>query len=165
MIVLGLMFVLVVFTIYADPSRTTTTRFTTRPAIVLVWFYTLAVMVATTLLMTSYFAGWPHNFGHSTPLLEVNKTLPIGSQAEMFVSGIVVEEGTNSPIAQATVLFVGETGIPPYITPDTGNFHISVSPAVRNHELRIRAMKAGYQTREFPLSPPADNVVMQLQKQ
>jgi hypothetical protein len=55
LIVLGLMFVLVVFSRYAGEQHASYIG----PAVVLVWFYTIAVIVATTLFMTSYFAQWP----------------------------------------------------------------------------------------------------------
>jgi hypothetical protein len=55
LIVLGLMFVLVVFSRYQSQQGTKSVG----PAEVLVWFYTLAVMAGTILFMTSYFWHWP----------------------------------------------------------------------------------------------------------
>jgi hypothetical protein len=55
LIVLGLMFVLLIFSQYAGQPNVDIAG----PARVLVWFYTCAVMVATVLFMTSYFMNWP----------------------------------------------------------------------------------------------------------
>jgi len=55
LIVLGFMFVLVVFSKYQGQRSTESVG----PADVLVWFYTLAVMASTILFMTSYFWHWP----------------------------------------------------------------------------------------------------------
>lgn len=58
LIVLGLMFILVVFSRYQEQQAPKAVG----PADVLVWFYTLAVISATILFMTSYFWHWPVNF-------------------------------------------------------------------------------------------------------
>ena len=57
LIVLGLMFLIVVFSGYAaaDPARSL------GPATVLVWFYTIAIILATTLFATSFFFRWPYS--------------------------------------------------------------------------------------------------------
>jgi hypothetical protein len=62
LIVLGLMFLLVVFSRYQNQGRISTGG----PAEVLVWFYTLAVMATTILFMTSYFWHWPIKFEANT---------------------------------------------------------------------------------------------------
>ena len=54
-IVIGLMFVLVTFSRYAGQGHSHLIG----PAILLAWFFTLALMATTTLLMTSYFIHWP----------------------------------------------------------------------------------------------------------
>src|SRR5260370_25172375 len=59
LIVLGLMFVLVMFTGYAKQEGSGGLA---GPAGVLVWFYTIAVMVATILFMSSYFIHQPIDF-------------------------------------------------------------------------------------------------------
>jgi hypothetical protein len=58
LIVLGLMFVLVVFSRYAGHNSTGFLG----PATLLVWFYTLAVIATTVLFMTSYFLHQPLDF-------------------------------------------------------------------------------------------------------
>jgi hypothetical protein len=55
LIVLGLMFVLVVFSRYQSQQDTKTLG----PATVLVWFYAFTVMGSTVLFITSYFWSWP----------------------------------------------------------------------------------------------------------
>jgi hypothetical protein len=55
LIVLGLMFILVIFTGYASQGRSALAG----PAAVLVWFYTFAVIIATALFMTNHFFNWP----------------------------------------------------------------------------------------------------------
>lgn len=55
LIVLGLMFVLVVFTGYAGQPGGAIAG----PARVLVWFYTIAVIMTTLLFMSAYFFHWP----------------------------------------------------------------------------------------------------------
>jgi hypothetical protein len=63
LIVLGLMFVLLVFSKYAGKPDIDAAG----PASLLVWFYALAVIVATVLFMTSYFANWPVQFRPKFP--------------------------------------------------------------------------------------------------
>jgi hypothetical protein len=58
LIVLALMFVLLVFSKYAGQPNVDSIG----PARFLVWFYTVAIVVATILFMTSYFASWPLRF-------------------------------------------------------------------------------------------------------
>jgi hypothetical protein len=57
LIVLALMFVLAIFSRFASKNISLLL-----PAKVLVWFYTSAVIVATTLLITGYFFQWPPGF-------------------------------------------------------------------------------------------------------
>jgi len=59
LVVLGLMFILVVFSKYAGQASVAGFL---GPAKLLVWFYTLAVIVATILFMTSYFLHRPLDF-------------------------------------------------------------------------------------------------------
>lgn len=66
LIVFGFMFLLLVFSSYA----TTKPNFK-GPAIVLVWFYTIAAVVSTSLFISSYFWNWPLNIRSSAgPRLE-----------------------------------------------------------------------------------------------
>jgi hypothetical protein len=58
LVVIGLMFAVAIFSSYVGEK----TPATIGPATLLVWFYTLAIMVSTTLFMTSYFAHWPLTF-------------------------------------------------------------------------------------------------------
>src|SRR5437016_11073649 len=64
------MFVLVVFSRYQAQQSTPNLG----PAQVLVWFYTLAVMVSTILFITSYFGHWPIRLQAAA-----NVALPSGS--------------------------------------------------------------------------------------
>jgi hypothetical protein len=79
LIVIGLMFVLVVFSRYAGEQNATFVG----PAVVLVWFYTLAVIVTTTLFITSYFIHWPHSF---TPSASNQENRDVKNSSKLDVS-------------------------------------------------------------------------------
>jgi len=70
LIVLGLMFVLVVFTGYAKQEGAGAL---VGPAAVLVWFYTLAVILATILFMSSYFIHEPIDFRPSPSPIRLSR--------------------------------------------------------------------------------------------
>ena len=55
LIVLGLMFIVLVFSRFATAG----TQSNSGPATVLVWFYTIGIILATTLFISSYFFQWP----------------------------------------------------------------------------------------------------------
>ena len=68
LIVLGLMFVVLVFSRYA----TTETPSSLGPATILVWFYTITTISATFLFVTSFFFGWPlSSFSKEKPRAEI----------------------------------------------------------------------------------------------
>jgi hypothetical protein len=99
LIVLGLMFVLVVFSRFAGQADNSAF---VAPAMLLAWFYTLAVIIATTLCMTSYFLHRPLDFrpypNGSTP--STGSILVISnSPAVLKVNGVEIArtEG-NEPV-------------------------------------------------------------------
>jgi hypothetical protein len=61
LIVIGLMFVLVVFSNFSQKQDVNLRG----PATLLVWFYTVTVMTVTVLFLFSYFLGWPIDIGHN----------------------------------------------------------------------------------------------------
>ncbi len=80
LIVLGLMFVLIVFS--SLPQRQGANL--GGPATVLVWFYTVAVMAVTILFMTSYFWGWP-------------VTLGSGHDNQLSTGSVILYDGFKNP--------------------------------------------------------------------
>lgn len=85
------------------------------------------------------------------------------NQAEnKSISGIVVDQDTNQGIAQASIVIVGRTE--QYVTEDSGNFRIDL-PSDVPKRLRLRVSKAGFQSRDTSVEPPADNLILPLHKQ
>jgi len=87
LIVLALMFVLVVFSKYAGQPNASSLG----PATLLVWFYTIAIVVATILFMTSYFASWPIRFR-----IDATQSSTAGSVEAPLEIRIYMDRGTYS---------------------------------------------------------------------
>jgi hypothetical protein len=157
LIVLGLMFVLVVFSRFAGQG----TGSLTGPTGVLVWFYTLAVMTSTVLFMTSYFWQRPMDLrpGHIVALPTGNVTLydgfRIGGQSVFNFDSERIE-GWGAPDADIGVAnpspdnspaqFFLHNDNPPYTDPNATHHGIENSGIV---EMRVQNLD---QVTEAPAS-------------
>jgi len=88
---------------------------------------------------------------------------PVGERkAGNIIAGTVVDERENTGIGQAAIIIAGRDE--KYITDDAGNFRIEIGQDAPK-TLRLYVSKHGYQTRDTTVTPPADNLVLQLHKQ
>ena len=95
LIVIGLMFVLVVFSSYAGQQQHPGFL---APAVVLVWFYTLLVIAATTLFVTSYFWHWPPV---PFPPVPVSPVPFAGQSVSQTAGALPVSAGAKEPVQSA----------------------------------------------------------------
>ncbi len=128
LIVLGIMFVLVVFSRYAGQPNVHFAG----PAGVLVWFYAFAVMAATALFMSSYFLNWPVHFRSSSQIIlpSGNVTLydgfKFGGQSVFNFDSERVEGwgapdadiGVANPAGNSPAQFFLHNDYPPYTDPN-----------------------------------------------
>jgi hypothetical protein len=85
------------------------------------------------------------------------------SQASILsISGIVVDQVTNRGIGQAAVVAAGRSE--QYVTDDAGNFTIDFKGDAPKR-LRLYVSKAGFQTLDTTVEPPAENLVLPLRRQ
>lgn len=84
-------------------------------------------------------------------------------QQKMVIAGVVVDKSTNSAIGQARISLSGRTET--YVTDDLGNFQIEVRDLEVGHPVRVVVSKSGYRTYDEAVTPPAENFVIQLQRQ
>lgn len=98
LIVIALMFVLVVFSRFAGQAQHSDF---VGPARTLVWFYTLAIVTATTLFVTSYFFHTPLDLGHQSDFPSNNATVSdpskYSSQSTSTCSGLSNESWAITP--------------------------------------------------------------------
>jgi hypothetical protein len=81
---------------------------------------------------------------------------------ELAVAGIVVDRDTDQGIGQAAITVAGRTE--QYVTEDSGNFRFNVfNNPVRS--LRLHVTKAGFRPLDISVEAPAENLVLQLNKQ
>jgi hypothetical protein len=78
------------------------------------------------------------------------------------VSGSVVDIDTHALVPYANITFSGRTES--YVTDANGNFHILLSNTEPDAEVRLRVSKTGYQALEVAVTPPNENVELQLTK-
>jgi hypothetical protein len=78
------------------------------------------------------------------------------------VAGIVVGEGTNKGIGQATITLAGRPE--KYVTEDNGNFRIEIRAKIPE-SLRLHVDKAGFLPLDTTTQVPAADLVLQLRKQ
>jgi hypothetical protein len=84
-------------------------------------------------------------------------------EQQPVIAGVVVDQTSNSAIRQATISLSGRTEM--YVTDDLGNFRIELRGSALGQSVRMKVSKNGYRTYDEALSPPAENLVIQLQKQ
>jgi hypothetical protein len=120
---------------------------------------TLAALVLTVLgvvaawLVVPEFRGW----------LRLDHQADPPSQAAIFsISGIVVDQATNHGIGQAAVVAVGRAE--QSVTDDSGNFTIEFKGDAPKR-VRLYVNKAGFQTLDTTVEPPAENLVLPLRRQ
>lgn len=83
---------------------------------------------------------------------------------EFHIAGTVVDSENNKPIPQALVSVSGRTES--YVTEDNGNFRMNFKlNASEISNLRIRVTKGGYQPYDSSVTPPIDDLIIQLQRQ
>lgn len=165
LIVLGLMFVLVVFVRYANANN----RAFATPAIVLVWFYTLAVVGGTSLFLTHYFLNWP-SLG-TDPLPSGNVTLYDGfhfpdQSVFTFSSGTIgqwnaqdADIGVANPNApNAEFFLMNDSGV--YTDQNATSHKVENAGIIRMRAVSLDDVKAapadGYRVHYFV--PEADSV-------
>ena len=93
--------------------------------------------------------GWEKPEGQSLP-------------KNLTISGIVLDPDTKQGIGQATITFAGRTE--QGVTEDSGNFSIDLS-LDSPKRVRLHVNKSGFQPLDTSVEPPADNLVLLLQKQ
>ena len=81
---------------------------------------------------------------------------------DMAIAGMIVDQGTNQAIGQATITVAGRAD--EYLTEDNGNFRI-VLHGEAAERLRIHVSKPGFRPLDISVEPPAENLVWQLRKQ
>ena len=146
LVVIGLMFVLVVFTRYASDEGNQVPG----PAIALVWFYTVAVITCTTLFITSYFGHWPIDFRPFAP--EVKELVPVTLTA--------VYSGSLSPASRTIFTVsdpVGKTVLQELIPDASGRARLQLRTG--KYELRAVGTKENI---NFEVSPPETTIALQV---
>jgi len=83
-------------------------------------------------------------------------------KVDMAIAGIVVDQGTNQGIRQATIVVDGRTE--GYVTEDSGNFRIDLRTNA-SKRVRLHVTKPGFQPLDTSVEPPSENLVLQLRKQ
>jgi hypothetical protein len=80
----------------------------------------------------------------------------------LTVSGTVVDSETNGTIGQAQIAVSGASK--PAVSDDNGNFHIDLGSAGGSKDLpvHLRVSKTDYQTLDWQVTPPVDQVVVPL---
>ena len=153
LIVIALMFVLAVFSRYAGEED----KRALGPANVLVWFYTIAVMVVTTLFITSYFGQWPISFaGHTIgPPLKVETTPPL-----VPVTIGAVRRGSLAPESRTlfTVLDPSSHVIRQELVPDIKG-QANIELATGKYELEAVGAEKPL---SFEVSPPQTIITVQV---
>jgi hypothetical protein len=164
LIVIGLMFILVVFSGYAGNAKPSSS---TSPASILVWFYTLAVIVATTLFITSFFWNKPiplrnavdskqygsvmiydgFRFGNESAFTFNNRSrVPWGSPADIGVANPDHNQGLLAS-------FFLPNNRPPYTNPDATHHEIEnagiIEMSTTSLESVNEAPPTGYQVHYF----------------
>jgi len=151
LIVLGLMFVLVVF---SSLTKQDDAAFAS-PATVLVWFYTVAVMASTILFITAYFWSWPIAFGaaRDDQLTYGNVTLYDGfkfpdSSAFDFSSGQIKRWGSPADMGVANpsggsqkAEFFLSNDYPPYTDPNAKQHGVMNAGILDMHEENLDRVK------------------------
>jgi len=83
------------------------------------------------------------------------------SEDKLVLAGMVVDESTNKPVPQASLIFVGLSES--NVTDDSGNFSVSFpSKEVPTKNVRTRIQMAGYRPYDRSLEVPAFNYILQL---
>lgn len=83
------------------------------------------------------------------------------SEDKIVLAGMVVNESTNTPVPQASLIFVGLSESD--VTDDSGNFSVSFpSKEVPTKHVRTRIQMAGYRPYDRSLEVPAFNYMLQL---
>lgn len=83
------------------------------------------------------------------------------SDGKIVLAGMVVDESTNKPVPQVSLIFVGLSES--YVTDDSGNFSVSFpSKEVPTKNVRTRIQMAGYRPYDKNLEVPSLNYILQL---
>jgi len=145
LVVIGLMFVLAVFSSYVRRG----THALSGPATVLVWFYTLATMVGTTLFITGYFLHWFESF----------RPPDIGTQIPVHITAVY--RNSLFPARHAMVIISrGGLDVEEVTTDKDGNADLQLS------EGRYELQAAG-ENEKHPLliSPPDTKITIPITRQ
>jgi len=84
-------------------------------------------------------------------------------QEGLYVAGTVVDIQTNQPVPQAQITVAGRPES--YVSEDNGNFRLDFTPKSSIGHVRIRVAKKGYRTYDASVTPPLNDLIVQLQKQ
>jgi len=136
LIVLGLMFILLIFARFSGQKENPEIL---QPAKVLVWFYTVIIMVVTCLFISSYFLRWPLNFNsekvHAEEKLQSGSATVFNAypnhygQSTFIFDGAQVSNwgdkeadlGVSNPTPNEPAMFFLMNNMPPYTDPKAAN--------------------------------------------
>ena len=85
-----------------------------------------------------------------------------GSGTPVAVGGRVVDIDTNAPVAGADISIGGKPS--GYVTENNGNFRFSLIDSTSDHRVRVRVDKSGYLSWDRSIGVPAEDVIIQLQR-
>jgi len=145
LLMLGFMFLLLVFSRYAGSTNTSYLG----PAKVLVWFYTILVIVMTPLLIAKYVFGWSPTGIHS------------GHKS--YISGIVTKAGTNAPIAGIVVRLESDDGrfLKQDKTDGEGKFSLEIPNDVSALQLVVSSDGYAQYVKKLPAIPTRNDILLE----
>jgi hypothetical protein len=155
--VIGLMFVLVVFAGFAREQ----TNAIMWPAKVLVWFYTIAVIVTTTLFITSYFWQSPMSFQKNPGGgLDTTHSAPPATGDPIPVTLTAVYRGSLKPVNQTifTVRDSHQTIVQETLPVHDGTASFELPPG----EYELEALEAEGKLK-FAVLPPKTEITIQIE--
>jgi hypothetical protein len=95
-----------------------------------------------------------HNSSQSSP--------PPPQAPPAVISGTVVDQETNEAVRQAEITISGVPGV--NSSDDAGNFRFTVENNSSHRDFRLRVSKNGYSPKDISITPPVENLIVQLHR-